>query len=674
MENRIYLFSVVSAVYNVAPYLRETVDSLLAQDIGFENVQVILVDDGSTDGSGAICDEYAARYPENIFVIHKENGGVASARNAGLEHMRGQYVNFMDADDKLAPETLSYVYRFLSAHRGETDVASIPMMYFEGKTNSHILNYKFDQGERVIDLEKEWAAPQLSAASAFIAAEALTGKTFDTRLRYAEDAKLLQQILLGKKTLGVVPGGCYLYRARISGPRSALQRQAEDPNWYLGKLKYFARETLDTCASALGSVPKFIQFTVMYDLQWYLRKPALPSDLLTADEQAAFRSDLRASLRRIDDDVIMAARSLKPEQKLYALSLKHGKALSLAFHGDDPFFVCGEPTALSPVDAAPEIQRLSFDREGCTIEGVYPVFPISGPAQELVRELDGTVASLASTTDGALFSLGEEILQYRRFCFRVPLSPERREHYVRIGIRVQDRYIWPKVCAFGPFSGLSDWYASAFFIRGGWCVQNRCGLAFTPSGPLAAVGREVRFLWELFTARIHKGRRAVLYRLGAHFLRLFQRRPLWLILGPQEPAGKPETALFSFLTAAHPELDVRLVLPRQSADDASMRKIGRVISAGSVQYRLLRLLCRRVVSRRAEPSDLRPFGPKDAPYRDMLAGRRFFLLREAAADDPAVDVSGVVVVTLPKGRDAAFDADSCRQVCDAILASAETDE
>ena len=72
-----YKFSIVMAVYNVEPFLREAVDSVLAQDIGFEeNVQLILVDDGSQDCSGAICDEYKEQFPNNILVIHKENGGV----------------------------------------------------------------------------------------------------------------------------------------------------------------------------------------------------------------------------------------------------------------------------------------------------------------------------------------------------------------------------------------------------------------------------------------------------------------------------------------------------------------------------------------------------------------------------------------------------------------------
>lgn len=90
-------FSVVVPVYQVEAYLRECIDSVLAQT-GDAAYEIILVDDGSPDGSGKICDSYAARY-DHIRVIHTENHGVSHARNVGLAAAEGQYVLFLDADD-----------------------------------------------------------------------------------------------------------------------------------------------------------------------------------------------------------------------------------------------------------------------------------------------------------------------------------------------------------------------------------------------------------------------------------------------------------------------------------------------------------------------------------------------------------------------------------------------
>lgn len=95
------LFSVVIPVFNVETYLKECVDSVLRQT--FTDFELILVDDGSKDKSGALCDEYAAK-DERVRVVHKDNGGQSSARNRGVELARGIYVFFLDSDDMIADE------------------------------------------------------------------------------------------------------------------------------------------------------------------------------------------------------------------------------------------------------------------------------------------------------------------------------------------------------------------------------------------------------------------------------------------------------------------------------------------------------------------------------------------------------------------------------------------
>lgn len=90
------IFSIIVPIYNVEKYLRCCVDSVLAEN--FSDYEMILVDDGSPDGCGKICDEYADKYP-HIKVIHKENGGLSDARNAGIRAAKGDYLIFLDSDD-----------------------------------------------------------------------------------------------------------------------------------------------------------------------------------------------------------------------------------------------------------------------------------------------------------------------------------------------------------------------------------------------------------------------------------------------------------------------------------------------------------------------------------------------------------------------------------------------
>lgn len=100
------LISVIVPVYNVEEYLPRCVDSILAQT--YKHLEVILVDDGAKDSSGAICDEYAAKDPR-IKVIHKENGGLSSARNAGIEASSGEYLAFVDSDDWIEADAYGHM-------------------------------------------------------------------------------------------------------------------------------------------------------------------------------------------------------------------------------------------------------------------------------------------------------------------------------------------------------------------------------------------------------------------------------------------------------------------------------------------------------------------------------------------------------------------------------------
>lgn len=107
-------FSIIIPVYNVAPYLRECFDSVLSQTI--EDFEVLAVDDGSTDGSGQIVEEYAVK-DQRITALHKTNKGVSSARNAGIDIAKGEYICFVDGDDIIAPTFLQDLYEAM----GEAD-------------------------------------------------------------------------------------------------------------------------------------------------------------------------------------------------------------------------------------------------------------------------------------------------------------------------------------------------------------------------------------------------------------------------------------------------------------------------------------------------------------------------------------------------------------------------
>lgn len=149
------LISVIVPVYNVEQYLPKCIDSILAQT--YENLEIILVEDGTRDSSGLICDEYAKK-DSRIRVIHKENGGLSSARNAGMEIARGEYFGFVDSDDWIEPEMYETLLAYSQKH--DADVVCCGRYDVDGAT-----------GEKTVGLcpaKEECIAPMEMLGRVFI--------------------------------------------------------------------------------------------------------------------------------------------------------------------------------------------------------------------------------------------------------------------------------------------------------------------------------------------------------------------------------------------------------------------------------------------------------------------------------------------------------------------------
>ena len=130
------LISVVIPVYKVEPYLRRCVQSVIDQS--YHNLEIILVDDGSPDNCGKICDELAEQ-DARIIVYHKENGGLSDARNFGTERATGTYITFIDSDDYVSVDYIAYLYSLLTENNGDISCCSM------SKTNGDIATYGINE-------------------------------------------------------------------------------------------------------------------------------------------------------------------------------------------------------------------------------------------------------------------------------------------------------------------------------------------------------------------------------------------------------------------------------------------------------------------------------------------------------------------------------------------------
>lgn len=320
--NKKYIFSIIIPIYNSELWLKQSIDSIINQSIGFENIQLILVDDGSTDNSLEICKDYKNNYNENIELIIKNNGGVASARNEAISFIKGEYVEFLDSDDFLSNNVLESVYSFFNEYESEIDIVSIPMNYFEGRIGEHYLNNKFIKGNRIIDLKEDFTDIFVHINSVFIKSELIKKYSFDKTLVTCEDGKMAIQLLLEKQKYGVVNNCQYNYRLRTTQKNSLSQSAKRKKEWYIEQLINYPLWVYEYCNLKIGNIPSFVKFIVACHLQWRFKGNLNKYEILTEFENKVYKYLLLLSIQYIDDFIIDELTQISKEEKEYIKSLK----------------------------------------------------------------------------------------------------------------------------------------------------------------------------------------------------------------------------------------------------------------------------------------------------------------------------------------------------------------
>lgn len=191
------LISIIVPVYNVERYLEKCIGSLINQS--YQNLEIILVDDGSVDRSGGICDAYLAKDPR-IQVIHKKNGGLSDARNAGLEKSSGKWFAFIDSDDYITPDTIERLYLAATENNCQIAVCNMIRVYDNGETQPFYCPAReltFLEGERRFEtLNQPSVCNKLFKADLFEGIQFPKGKYYEDTFVYHILAHRAQNIVL----------------------------------------------------------------------------------------------------------------------------------------------------------------------------------------------------------------------------------------------------------------------------------------------------------------------------------------------------------------------------------------------------------------------------------------------------------------------------------------------
>lgn len=621
-----YKFSIVVAVYNVEEYIEEAILSVINQDIGFkENIQLILVNDGSLDKSDRICKKYHNLYPNNIVYIEKENGGVSSARNEGMKHIQGKYMNFLDGDDKLNLDCLSAVYNFFERQHDYIDVISIPVKFFEGKEGEHILNYKYKE-TRQINLIKEYNNIQLFINSTFIKSEFKEKFQFTLNMKYAEDVEFVNKVLLEKCTMGVVVETNYWYRFRKSNS-SAIQTGTQRKEWYTEYLNTFSVNLLKYAEEKFERIPKFIQYTVMYDLQWRFKLQKIDERILSTKEQKEFIDLLKRILYSIDDKIILEQKNLSIAHKKYILNLKYGinieDKIKKIYSFNNIEFMYNEICLGNIHDEMLKIDILEVKDNVLTVEGFITKTILNEP-YKIEFEFNDNIYSV-NVSERKLYSklsLGSIINKTYGFSIKLKIDSSIKQYILKIYlVTAQNRVRLNMVM--GKFIRLNQDMKSSYFITNSHRILLKYNsIILLKNSVKVNVGREVRLLVELLSKSDFK---AIIMRNAYFLFELFKRKKIYIFMERIDKADDNAEHLFRYALKQNDGIRKYFVISKESPDYDRIKKYGKVIKYNSIYHKFMLLLADKVISSQGEDNIRLPFRGKGKHVRELCNYKFIFL-------------------------------------------------
>lgn len=649
-----YRFTSVMAVYNAEDYLEEAVDSIINQTLNFKkHIQLILVDDGSKDSSPEICDAYAEKYPNNVLVIHKENGGVSTARNEGKKHALGKYVNFMDSDDIFDNDVFEKVWNFFEKHISDTDVVTIPLQFFDAATGPHWQNYKFDNGTRVINLRSEYTASCMFVNASFIKNRLAKKYDFDERLSIAEDLKYMVEILTNKFALGVVHDCFYRYRRRSDGVLSLVKSSSLKKVAYNGYLEYVVKYLIDNCKERFGFVPRYVQNTLLMDLQWKLRVTEIPEGVLDEEEEEQYIQDLIRFASSFDDDVIIQQKVIVWELKYFLLYQKHKHEMWNAKEYRDMTLMLRdrELRKVSQMRTAFDIFYIENGR--VHIEGQSVLFGIDTSAPVEIYLSVGGVLSKCEPLNRTIEkkSIIGELAYVKAFQVDVDIVDEILEKPFFVYIVVDGHAILSHNVRYGKFTPFEHKFEGEYYVKEGYVVtHNKSSFVIHKlENDTERDAYEERFVENIqrkIADRVasnemyseteeYKDWQESLSLREEYFEALKQKdKEIWLISDRVNEAGDNGEALFDYIQGLHlTDVDCYFVMSEESPDFARMQQKGEVVPYKSRKHLLLTLLADKVISSHGDEFVRNVFWGSKMAVKDICSYKYVFLQHGITKDD-----------------------------------------
>lgn len=618
-----YKISVIMPVYNSALYIGEAIESIINQTLGTDSIQLIIVNDGSTDNSAEIIRAYKDKLP-CITYIEKENGGVASARNEALKHIEGKYTAFLDPDDTVSTDTYERVISFFEENYDKTDVVSYPIYFFGTREGAHPLNDKFNGEDRVLDL-MEAGEFQLHITSSVIKSEIARKITFKP-LVTSEDAEALLRLLIDTPRLGIVSGARYNYRKHEVSLINTAQDKRE---WYLAHLDGYFKSVIDYAREKYSKIPRFVQNAIMYDLSWKINHQKRPS-FLTDDEVRDIACTIYGITSSLDDDTILNTPNLSEIVKYHLLCKKHGDTFDFK---EDDIALAGTGVAMSGYPYVLEFVEDCVDKIKLSAR-IFTTVNSPKITQGALYVGGARIVASSACIESRTTLLGDQIVSSVCVEYEIPRAGLDASTTVYFALCVGDTEIITDNLTFGKHFPLEARYSSSFFALSSLIfTHDENTLVIIPKTKKALKKHRRAFERELWKSNGFAERKAVIARLLARAYKAFHKKPIWIINDRLSEAGDNAEALFEYLNRVKFKGARYFFAIRRTEDYSRLKGQGRVLDRASLKYKVIHLASSVIISSQAEDFVTNPFDYYGAPYKDILALKPFVFLQHGVIKD-----------------------------------------
>ncbi len=306
--------SVIIPAHNSERTIERAINSALSQISPRCSLEVIVVDDGSSDSTFSVC-EHSFGNNSNVVLVHQDNMGVAAARNNAMDIARGRYISFLDSDDYLKPATLDSCIEFFDIHYSETDVVTYPMIInAHGKKRSHVREEVLDK-TGVYDLtRREYAFSLITNVNVVIKNSEQTPR-FNEELIVHEDEQFLMSILLRKQTVGFCKAGAYCYEQNSS---SAINTKMHPFYQFENNIGFW-----EEFFSQYKIAPIYLQASFLNEINWKTREDVLfPYHYSPEDFSVAYQR-IRNLMKKVEDELIINCPRSDKYLNQFFLNLKY---------------------------------------------------------------------------------------------------------------------------------------------------------------------------------------------------------------------------------------------------------------------------------------------------------------------------------------------------------------